>query len=174
MRAHLSGIVPASTLRSRSWGLAALAFFATGGWAAGAEASPTFPARIQQTLEMACAPPCTLCHRDQQGGFGTVVQPFGSEMLASGLGARDPDFIPTALAELESSGVDSDGDGTGDVEQLRQGENPNGGAALCGPTYGCFATVASAREFTANPFPSCTAIVLVLVLAARRGRRGQG
>jgi hypothetical protein len=39
-----------------------------------AAASPTFPEAIRDALDLPCRPECTICHRDQDGGYGTVVQ----------------------------------------------------------------------------------------------------
>lgn len=47
-------------------------------------ASPDYPAVLEETLQMPCAPQCTVCHRDNNGGLGTVVQPFGNAMRFEG------------------------------------------------------------------------------------------
>ncbi len=143
-------------------------------WAPPAHASPTFPAEVQKQLDMPCVPQCTLCHRDTGGGKGTVVRPFGQAMMAMGLEGKHPELIVTALGALEQGSADSDGDGTPDVTELREGKNPNqtGDGVLCA-TYGC-----STRRRPAGG--SSGPAMLVLVLAApfvarvrRRCRRAQ-
>lgn len=140
-------------------------------WPAPAQASPTFPAEVQQALNMPCVPQCTLCHRDVNGGIGTVVQPFGQAMLAAGLEAKHPELIGPALDFLDQASTDSDGDGRPDVDELREGSNPNqaGGGVLCA-TYGC-------STHLARPATSGTAAMLFSLIAAwllpraRRRRR---
>ncbi|MBK7582947.1 MAG: hypothetical protein IPI67_22475 [Myxococcales bacterium] len=107
-----------------------------------AQASPTFPPELQADLDMPCAPPCTLCHRDSNGGVGTAVQPFGAAIKNAGLTLKSPEKLPKALARLEAESADSDGDGVTDVDELREGRNPNtpGEGLLCA-TYGCGARV---------------------------------
>ena len=46
-----------------------------------ASASSSYPGEIQSALNMDCAPPCTVCHRDQNGGTGTAQKPFAQAMI---------------------------------------------------------------------------------------------
>lgn len=107
-----------------------------------AHASLVYPNELSTELGMPCAPLCTACHDSQAGGAGTVTQPFGMAMMDRGLtGAAQVDLLATALAAMEADAVDSDADGTLDVDELLAGEDPNGGEPFCGvltPTYGCF------------------------------------
>jgi hypothetical protein len=119
-------------------------------------ASPTFPGALQEAANMPCAPQCTLCHRDSAGGYGTLVEgttaapTFVKQMIDAdpGLEAENPSSVKPALDAVEGLGADSDGDGVGDVAELREGSNPNikGDATLCGPTYGCGARIAKSER----------------------------
>jgi hypothetical protein len=125
------------TLRSFApWAGLALGLAAMFGVSA-AQAVPTFPGEVQRALGMPCAPPCTICHSTSLGGIGTVVKPFGEALRARGLVGGDVPSLRRALAALEAERVDSNHDGTDDVQELRQGRNPNDGSELCGLKYGC-------------------------------------
>lgn len=115
---------------------------------AAALASPGYPAAIASDQGMPCVPQCTLCHATTAGG-GPVVTDVGQALVDRGLtGGSNTDLLQTALTALETDGVDSDGDGIPDVDELTNGDDPNGGNAFCGdtapatPTYGCFNTSA--------------------------------
>lgn len=112
-------------------------------WVKSAAASPDFPGLLQEQLNMPCVPQCTLCHRDANGGRGTVVTPFGVTMREEGLQGRVPATVPTALNGVVEGQYDSDGDGTGDAEELKEGFNPNqeGNGLLC-TQYGCGSSIA--------------------------------
>jgi MYXO-CTERM domain-containing protein len=146
---------------------ALLAHFACAAWTGIASASPSFPGRLQEELDMPCAPQCTLCHRDTNGGQGTAVQPFGEAMKNAGLRLKQPDLIPVALNKLAEGGYDSDGDGVTDVNELKEGRNPNqpGEGVLC-PTYGC-----TAGGSTKPPRTPLAALIAGLALAIVRRKR---
>jgi hypothetical protein len=114
---------------------------------ASAWASSNYPSTVESELGMDCAPQCTLCHASNSGGSGTVTAEFGMAMMDRGLaGGGQTDLVVSALAAMTSDGVDSDGDGTIDTDELSAGQNPNpGGADFCAggttpltPSYGCF------------------------------------
>lgn len=93
---------------------------------ASALASPTYPPRIKSQLSMSVEPQCTLCHTTNTGGRGTVTTPFGrTAMNTYGLTSNNVNLLATVLQRMEADGVDSDGDGTGDIAELRAGRNPN-------------------------------------------------
>jgi hypothetical protein len=91
-----------------------------------AGASPSYPVLIQQDLGgSTCAPACTVCHRDNSGGVGTVVTPFGRSMMGLGLVAESPASLKSALEKEEASQTDSNGDGVSDIDALMACEDPN-------------------------------------------------
>jgi hypothetical protein len=96
-------------------------------------ASVAFPEAMRQELELdAVAPPapgCRVCHKDDVGGLKTVTTPFGRSMLAAGTTAVNVSTVVASLRALEADGTDSDGDGVGDIEELRAGTDPNAGQA---------------------------------------------
>ncbi len=101
-------------------------------------ASPNYPALIQQQLGLNYAPPCTICHRDDNGGSGTVVQPFGRALMSFGLVAENPASLTAALEAAAAENLDSGGDGLPDIDELEADMNPNaGGNGRPTPGYGC-------------------------------------
>jgi MYXO-CTERM domain-containing protein len=89
-------------------------------------------------------------------------------MVAEGLtGGSNTTALTTALDALEAAGTDSDGDGTGDIDELRAGEDPNAaGVSNDGPTpsygFGCAAAPA------ASPLVGALAAFGLLALRRRR------
>jgi MYXO-CTERM domain-containing protein len=142
-------------------------------WAPAAHASPTFPAEVQSTLGMPCAPPCIICHATSLGGIGTAVRPFGLAVHARGAHAGNIAGLRGALGLLEAEGVDSNHDGVGDVAELRQGRNPNDGTGLCGLQYGCAVSAAPPRTPDRGD-GLVTLAVLIGLLARRRVRAALG
>lgn len=132
-------------------------------------ASGNYPGVLESELGLPCQPQCIACHATNAGGGGTVTQAFGLALKDRGLtGGGQSELLKTALAALDADGIDSDGDGTTDVDALAAGWNPNGGDPFCGeaalptPTYGCF-----------NHSPTATASIGVLgalAVAVRRRR----
>jgi hypothetical protein len=103
-----------------------------------ARASATYPALIQAQLGLNYAPDCTICHRDDNGGIGTVIQPFGLALMSFGLRAEAPAALTSALDQAKADGLDSGGDGVPDIEELEADMNPNaGGGGRPAPQYGC-------------------------------------
>jgi hypothetical protein len=90
-----------------------------------AAASQSYPHQIATTLGLAKDPPCTICHRDLNGGLNTVTKPFGQAMQGFGLRSGDPASLAAAIQKSEQAKADSDGDGVPDVEELEQGKDPN-------------------------------------------------
>jgi hypothetical protein len=152
-----------------------------------AEASPSYPMLIEQDLGLTCSPPpCTICHRDNNGGLGTVVTAFGRSMMGFGLVAESPAALKSALEQEEQTHTDSNGDGVTDIAALMACEDPNqvqvgdGGAGEGGganselnvdptPEYGCAIGRAASREGA----PWSLAVGVGVVVAGTRRRRAR-
>ncbi|HVO29429.1 MAG TPA: thrombospondin type 3 repeat-containing protein [bacterium] len=106
-----------------------------------AQATPNFPPEIQAHLALGNQPPCSLCHLNGVTGLGTVTTPFGVSMRAAGLVQNDITSLDTALDTLQANNTDSDGDGTSDIQELKNGTDPNtangSGPSTLTPVYGC-------------------------------------
>jgi hypothetical protein len=104
-------------------------------------ASANYPSAVQAHLALSSQPSCALCHLNGTTGIGTVNTPFGVSMRARGLVFQNVASLNTALDALAAEGTDSDGDGVGDIQELKNGTDPNvaggsGGSTLT-PKYGC-------------------------------------
>jgi hypothetical protein len=136
-----------------------------------ARASPIYPQTIKDHLMTSCDPPlCTICHRDLQGGLGTVTRKFGQNMQALGLVPEDPASLISALDQAKAMNLDSDGDGDTDIDALRACRDPNvaPGANVPPLQYGC----AVAREPIETVFPAAGLLLgLSVVVAGVRRRR---
>ena len=132
-----------------------------------AAATPNFPSAIQTKLSATARPECSICHVGGRVGRGTVNTAFGSEMRRRGLVAYDEDSLGRALDGMAAERVDSDGDGTLDVDALRAGKDPNPAGADEGildettPQYGCVGRIAPGHEATEHG-----ALLILFVLAA--------
>jgi ABC-type transporter Mla subunit MlaD len=143
-----------------------------------AMASEDYSRELERLADTPCVPPCTLCHRDQNGGFGSVRlkdggKPFGDALMQlGGLKGSDRSGLAPALETLRQAGTDSDGDAEPDLEELTAGRDPNlpGASSFCGPTYGCEARVAPMPERWATSL----ALVAALLLAAHRASQRRG
>lgn len=144
-----------------------------------ARASSVYPGALQDQLQVqADRPlPCTLCHETNSGGTGSVTRPFGLALQARGArGDSRTDLLAEAVDRARVDAVDSDGDGTPDVDELVALRNPNrrgsggsdplfgGEGAAEEPSYGC-AAAASAGTAPA-------ALLALLALGVLRRRRG--
>jgi hypothetical protein len=166
--------------------LSALTLSAATALAPAALASDTYPGAVQAELGT-CTMQCTLCHRTLAGGPGDLNNMFGLSIQTTGnLSIRAPSTIPAALQALENGpcivgmmevpgGCDSDGDGVGDVAELREGRDPNvaGEGNICGgPRYGCGARVAPGRsEFDWVSLLLAGAAAAMMIRGVRRVRR---
>lgn len=117
-----------------SAGLALLALAAT------AEAREEFPGLIAEQLQAPQNPPCGVCHEGGKiGSAATVFTPFAWTMRAHGLGDSGSS-VRTAAQGVKDDGVDSDGDGTPDWQEIVDGTDPNApGTAMYSqdPQLGC-------------------------------------
>jgi hypothetical protein len=142
-----------------------------------AHATPNFPDEIRAHLTLAASPPCAICHQGGVTGLGTVTTPFGKSMRAHGLVPFDIGTLDRALDQMASQHVDSVGDGTPDIDDLKAGRDPNrpdgdGGIAFdepLVPAYGCGARVAPQGDVGA--FGAGAAVAAVLAILGMRKRR---
>ena len=137
-------------------------------------ATPGFPGTIRAHLGLSYQPPCTLCHRSVQGG-GPVVTLFGASLLERGLQAGSDSSLTSALDRLVSDGVDSDGDGVEDVDELLAGTDPSSASAsriADKPTlsHGCVGRIAPTGSVG---WPALVGVA-TFVLLVRRSRRRRG
>lgn len=98
-------------------------------------ALPEFPDDVQDATNAPCPPHCTLCHADEGPSEENLTQLFGEAFERRG-GGETP---ARAIARMRADKLDSDGDGTGDIDELTLGSDPNNAYAtsLCGPEVGC-------------------------------------
>jgi hypothetical protein len=152
-----------------------------------ARASETYPAAVQDALGLPCAPACVLCHARPEGGLGTLNGGFGTTIAATGVSIRNPGGIAAALACIENgvadptvepcpypsdSVPDSDQDGTPDIQELRNAEDPNStaGGSFCGPSYGCGANIAPKAKLDGIASGAALAVAGMLLWTWRRRR----
>lgn len=104
------------------------------GWAL-----PRFPGEVANELQTNAVPGCKICHLEAKVAGFTAVTPFALSLKARGFEGEAT--LSAALAQSEADGVDTDGDGTSDVAELRAGTDPNspfaGAPSGEDPTYGC-------------------------------------
>ena len=125
-----------------------------------------FPPEIRDTLSLDYVPVCTICHQTMAGGFETATRPFGQMMQDRLLVAGDLTSLNNALAALDGENSDVDEDGVEDIQELRDGTDPNSaGDVEDPPEYGCIGNVAPLRSGRAGAALVLTALALV---AARR------
>lgn len=134
-------------------------------------ALPEFPEKLQEATNAPCIPQCNICHRDDNGGGGTIDKPFVKSLREYGELEHDMKGAVDALAQ---AGVDSDGDGTPDVTEIKNGDDPNSSldAKLCFPDGGCGARVEPAG--TLDGYAGAAALFTALVLGRsfrRKSRR---
>lgn len=144
-----------------------------------AAASEPYPGYVQQIAGMPCVPQCTLCHSSSPGRLGTAVSGtlFAKTLISNGLGPlMSMEQVRDVLAKLVPAplpSVDTDGDGTPDLNELREGTDPSapGSESICGPTYGCGAHIAKAPP-TSRAAPVLAALTVVgFAFAFRRAAR---
>jgi MYXO-CTERM domain-containing protein len=153
-----------------------------------ARASEEFPGVVQAELGMACPPPCTICHTSPAGGAATAEQPFAMNLFAAAAGMLvSESTLPGYLAALETNpcpegGVcaampctvcDIDGNGDGDIFELRNNKNPNNSVALECPIYGCSMASVAPENPKRRPIDGAAALVALgaAVALVRRVRR---
>jgi hypothetical protein len=101
-----------------------------------------------------------------------VVTPFGSAMRAQGLNTNIATLDP-ALDALAAAGTDTDGAGISDIQQLKEGIDPNTGASNVETEhFGCGLRIAQRRSNGLGQ--SLVAASLVLLVLSRRARNAAG
>lgn len=102
-----------------------LAMIASGSVTSRAHALQDYAMAIAEELVLAEQPSCLFCHARADDGDATDT-PFNDALKDLGFTRRRgvPSLL-AALDALERDDVDSDGDGVGDVDELRAGANPN-------------------------------------------------
>lgn len=89
-------------------------------------ASPNYAPELKKLLALTAEPSCEVCHKDQYGGDRTIDKAFGKALQRSGAaGDNDLASLRAAVARSEREQQDSDGDGVADLDELRDGSNPN-------------------------------------------------
>jgi hypothetical protein len=141
-----------------------------------AAASPEYPEAMQTDLGLEKAPGCELCHRAAMEPVGAADTLFGKSMVAKGLlGAADTVSLAKALEGLKEGGVDSDGDGARDFDELSWGGDPNHadvpeGGVEAPVTYGC-SWAKGAGEGAGSRSGVVAGLLLALVVERARVRR---
>ena len=149
-----------------------------------ANASPNYPAVIDKKEGVSCPRPltrCLICHLTAAGGEGTAKQPFAMALKNDyGLsGGKAPGELAMALDSIPED-LDTDGDGTPDLQELHDCGNPSGEDLSEGPGYGCTLRPAPAERdgldglFAALAATPILAGALALRRSARRNRPGPG
>lgn len=104
-----------------------------------AQASKTFPKEIISYWGLTGTLPvpgdgCTLCHKNNLGGNGTINKPFGETMQRHGTVKLDIKKLDQALREVAIQGEDSDKDSVSDYVEVRFDQtNPNDANSVVKP-----------------------------------------
>jgi hypothetical protein len=144
-----------------------------------ARATPNFPPEIHAHLGLTADPPCAICHQGGVTGLGTVTTPFGKAMRARGLVPFDIGTLDAALDKMAADKVDSLGDGTPDIDDLKAGRDPNVPDGDAGttvpvdvaviPAYGCGARVAPVGDV--DPWAAALGALVAAALVVSRRKR---
>ena len=125
-----------------------------------AQAREALGPEVAAQLSLSYVPACALCHSAGAEG-GAADTPFATAMRERGLSAS-ADSVAPALDSVRRDGVDSDGDGTGDIDEIIAASDPNADGDGC--------TCAAAGVADA---PSLFASALMLLSLATRRRARQ-
>jgi hypothetical protein len=133
------------------------------------DATPNFPALVQQFVQSSSPPACTICHSDPNGGVGTVTTEFGLYLRSRGLVGLDDASLRNALTAAQSERHDSNNDGITDIDALRQGLDPSGNqGASSPPSYGC--SVGPWAQWQKDPSLAIVGALAALGVRLRRRR----
>ena len=136
--------------KTKQWLLSGLLALGSSGWSSLARAKSEFPSEIKNSYGLAYDVPCSVCHIKGNVGSATPITPFALSLRARGLTSSNQS-LSNALSKLQADGVDSDGDGVSDVEELKAGTDPNSSANASivndqEPGYGCGGTAPHGRS----------------------------
>jgi hypothetical protein len=134
-------------------------------------ASDSFPAHLDTFLTLGYEPECTICHQTLLGGFGTATQPFGEAMRSRGLVAGNLGSLEGAVQALDGENSDVDGDGVEDIQELRDGTNPNPIGDVDPPEYGCLGSIAPAGSGFAGALVALAGVAFVGLRRRRMSSR---
>jgi hypothetical protein len=143
-------------------------------------ASEPYPDTIRDHLMLAQAPTCIICHETLIGGLMTVNKPFGRALQQKyGLRFLDVPGLRDALTRMQREGHDSDGDGTSDIAELLQGQDPNspgeGGVIVTDePRYGCYCSAVGRASASATAGAAWLSGLLLSIGRRRRTTRRRG
>jgi hypothetical protein len=143
--------------------------------ASSAQASGGYPAAIAAKFSVT-QPQCTLCHNNPAGGGGTATQPFALTMKSK-YGLTGGGALAALQTGLDANTDDTDGDGVGDVDEIKAGGDPNvsGGTPVEPPSYGCIeqnGSIAGPRSQSPRLASLAVAGLLAGFLFFRRRRLG--
>lgn len=152
-------------MTAKGWMIAGVAA-AVLGWAPVAGAREQFPGILAGQLNAPQDPPCSVCHLGGKTSGATVFTPFAWSMRAHGLGGSEAS-VATAIQGVKADGVDSDGDGVPDWQEIVAGTNPNApGTGLEGPDPQLGCQIASG-----GPSGGALALGIAALVWRRRRRR---
>ena len=137
-----------------------------------ARASEPFPGVLQEKLGMPCVPSCIVCHGKTPGDASS----FSARQLPKDL-VFPPRMLPspgdttTLSADIDSYVTQSmtDAKAAAVIASLKSGKDPETGASLCGPTYGCAVHVA--KKAPANDVSAPLWVVGAMMLGGFLRRR---
>ncbi len=134
-----------------------------------AQASEAFPGALQEAADMQCVPLCTMCHISNPGSAGTWSKLLGVAVKTNGTKPGDAESLKAAFAKYKQTAAPVT------LERIRTGREPEFGADVCGPTYGCAVHVAkqaAAPPDFSGPLLAVGAMVAAGILRRRRKSNG--